>query len=1139
MPELVPGLVSVIVPIYNVEPFLADCLDSLRGQTYRDLQVILVDDGSTDGCVGIAQEFVAADERFTLIRQANAGLSAARNTGIPHATGEYLAFVDSDDVLAAHAYETLVQALAGGADFASGGVHRYSSRGHYNGYPHNDAIRSTDLAAHVSGNAKLLRDRTIWNKLFRRTFWDRHGFEFPAGRLFEDVPVTVPAHARAEKVAVVKETIYFWRVREGAVRSITQSDNDLRNLVDRFHSVNLTRRSLTESGHHDLRRVYEEQAIWDKLSSYLKYLPAASPEFRETFMELATAYLADIDPGAVERQPVRVRRQWELIRERKVDELFELIDEEFRPAVKPPAPPRLESALQDVAWHDGKLVLTGYAYVPGGVPRRWGSLRLLWLSADGNARKVPLRARSHRDPDAPPAVRAGGFTVAIDPAALSSRHDWRNGTWTVAVAATQGVKVRRDGLKVPEDWTAPMPRRGVAPGVWVSPVITKGRLRIKVTRSAGWLTGSRRDGDDLVLEGRLRSRPKGPVTVQLNRAKGIIVRTVRAQVTDGPDGPAFTARVALAGIGLDDSTDNHAAGLFAQRLAVDIVIGDKPAHLLADDDYVQTRTVWGTDEVYTTIAGNGFVWICTRPAGPVVTEAVWRPDGALVLRGDTPHPLDGRLVLRMRGRRRDVSFPLHTTGDHWEVVADPSAAPSLAGPLPLIAGTWDFAFRTAGNRHETICPLGLTDAARAGLPTSAVAPDGTRSVLRQAGNERATVTVEAEKPDPAVQEGLHARYFPAAGRAALRDVVLFDGASGRRFIDDPAAVLAELIRRADAPPARWTVERGQPVPAGADPVRRETEQWYEALATSRWIVTNDDLPRWLTPQPGQVLLRLAGGWPIARFGAQAVAHPLGQELVDQIASDAAVWTALASPGASATPVLRRELRFGGTVLEYGRPADDLLTARDAHVARAEVLRRLDLPPDTRLVLYAPTRRPMDLRKRGWSDPGRLLDLPRVVASLPSGYELLARRHPGLVDDVMGLAPGVRDVSGYPNVAELLLATDVLITDYSSLLADFAITGRPTLLFVPDLAEFGASPGLNVDLETASPGPLLRSSEEVAAAVRNLPAVGAEYERAAKAFAETHQAGGEGQAAVRLVDWLLAAGRRPAGAAAYTSDPVRS
>ncbi len=1120
MPELVPGLISVIVPIYNVEPFLRDCLDSLRAQTYTDLQVLMVDDGSTDGGAAIAEEFVAVDARFELIRQANAGLSAARNVAVPLAEGEYVAFVDSDDVLAAHAYELLVQALAGGADFASGGVRRLSSRGTYRGAPHDEAISTTDLNAHVSRNPELLRDRTIWNKLYRRSFYDAHHFEFPVGRLFEDVPVTVPAHALATSVAVVNEPIYFWRVREGAVRSITQSGHDVRNVVDRFYSVNLTRELLRRAGQDELLRAYEEQAVWDKLSGYLKFLPAASPEFRRTFLELATAYLAELDPGAVDRQPGRVRRHWSLIRDGRVDELLELIDRGFRKP-KRPSQPKLESAVRSLGWRDDRLELTGYAYVPGGVPRRFGSLRLLWLSSDGGRRKIPLRARAHRDPAAGPAEQAAGFAVSVNPTVLRNGRMWRSGNWTVAVAAARGIKVRRSGLRVPEDWTDPLPRRQVDAGVWVGPIVTKGRLRLRVSKSDGWLTASHRDGDDLVLEGMLRGKPKGPVRIELSRVRGIVTRQVPAEITPVAGGFAFTARVPLTGIALDVTDDNHATGLYAQRFRIDIVVG-KPVQLVADDRYEHLRTTHGTDEVYTAVSAAGHVSLCTRPAGPVVTAADWRPDGALVLSGDSPADVEGELLLRLRGRRQDLSLPLRVVDGHWQVVVDPTAVPGLAGPLPLVAGTWDLAFRSAGRHHRTTATLGFAGGITAGLPTSATAPDGVRSVLRAAGNGGTVLVVEAPKEDPAEQERLRAAYASVTGRPALRDIVLFDAAPGRRYADDPAAVLAELTGRPHAPAARWTVERGRPVPPGAEPVTHGSEAWYAALTTSRWIVTNDDLPRWFRPQAGQVVLRLAGGWPVARFGATAVAHPLGQELIDQLDSDAASWTAVASPSASATPVLRRELRFDGPVLEYGRPADDLLTTMDAEAARAEVLRRLGLPADTRLVLYAPTRRPMDLRKRGWSDPGKLLDLPGVVAALPTGHTLLVRRHPAVADDVLGLSlvPEVLDVTGYPRIAELLLATDVLITDYSPLLADFAVTGRPTLLYVPDLAEFAASPGLNVDLAEAAPGPLLHTSAEVAAALRSIDTIAAEYERAAKAFAESHPSTGAGRAAARLVDWLL-------------------
>src|SRR3954447_16249370 len=122
--------VSVVVPIYNVEDYLAECLESLAAQTFEDLEVIMVDDGSTDGSAAIAESFAARDPRFKLVRRVNGGLSAARNTGIEAATGEFLAFVDSDDLVAPDAYEKLVGTLdKTGSDFASGNAHRLYPNG--------------------------------------------------------------------------------------------------------------------------------------------------------------------------------------------------------------------------------------------------------------------------------------------------------------------------------------------------------------------------------------------------------------------------------------------------------------------------------------------------------------------------------------------------------------------------------------------------------------------------------------------------------------------------------------------------------------------------------------------------------------------------------------------------------------------------------------------------------------------------------------------------------------------------------------------------------------------------------------------------------------------------------------------------
>ena len=214
--------ISVVVPIYNVEAYLAECLESLAGQTVRDLEVIMVDDGSTDSSAAIAERFAARDGRFRLIRQANGGLSAARNTGIDAAGGELLAFVDSDDALPPNAYELLLRALdRTGSDFATGNVHRLLGTDKSQVAFLARAFAVTRLKTHVTRFRPLLADRTAWNKLWRRSFWDEHDLRFPDGRVHEDIPVVLPAHFMARSVDVVAEPVYYYRVRESGAASIT------------------------------------------------------------------------------------------------------------------------------------------------------------------------------------------------------------------------------------------------------------------------------------------------------------------------------------------------------------------------------------------------------------------------------------------------------------------------------------------------------------------------------------------------------------------------------------------------------------------------------------------------------------------------------------------------------------------------------------------------------------------------------------------------------------------------------------------------------------------------------------------------------------------------------------------------------
>jgi CDP-glycerol glycerophosphotransferase len=318
--------ISVVVPIYNVEAYLRECLESLTAQTVGDFEAVMVDDGSTDGSAAIAEEFAAHDERFRLLRQENGGLSKARNTGIDDARGEFLAFLDSDDLLPPNAYELLLGALdQTGSDFASGNVHRLTSWGESQTRFLTAAFAQTRMKTHVTEFRPLLADRTAWNKLWRRSFWgDR---QFPEGVVHEDIPIVIPAHFEAATVDVVADPVYLYRIREGGDLSITQRRLDPKVLHDRLAAIEHVSDWLAEQGPPGSQRWYHEHVLADDLRLHLMVLDRADDSHRELFLDRVNAFLDRVDPDLLDEH-------WQLVRERRMPELVEQVRAENKATLR-------------------------------------------------------------------------------------------------------------------------------------------------------------------------------------------------------------------------------------------------------------------------------------------------------------------------------------------------------------------------------------------------------------------------------------------------------------------------------------------------------------------------------------------------------------------------------------------------------------------------------------------------------------------------------------------------------------------------------------------------------------------------------------------------------------------------------------
>ncbi len=212
-------LVSVIVPVYNIEDYLDTCLNSIIHQTYRNLEIILVDDGSSDSSGTICENYKQSDDRIVVLHKKNGGLSDARNTGIRIASGNFLTFVDGDDYVSEEYIEKLVEGIyAVGADIAIMGILDVFDSEDLNKAPK----RKGEIVSELSNEECLERilyqknmDLHSCGKLYRREVLK--DLYFPKGKLYEDWLFTPYAIGRAKKIAVINEVGYYYVQRMGSI----------------------------------------------------------------------------------------------------------------------------------------------------------------------------------------------------------------------------------------------------------------------------------------------------------------------------------------------------------------------------------------------------------------------------------------------------------------------------------------------------------------------------------------------------------------------------------------------------------------------------------------------------------------------------------------------------------------------------------------------------------------------------------------------------------------------------------------------------------------------------------------------------------------------------------------------------------
>ncbi len=209
-------LISVIVPIYNVEEYLDECILSLINQSYKNLEILLIDDGSPDACPKICDEYAQKDNRIRVIHKKNGGLADARNVGLDNAKGQFISFVDSDDWIMAQTYETMMRFLLGNnLDIVCCEISRVCNGKEierYRFYDNETVLSGKDVTR------EILLDKIgsqVVKGLYKRECWEN--LRFPVGMLYEDIPVTFLAFSRANYVGFIAEPFYLYRTNDESI----------------------------------------------------------------------------------------------------------------------------------------------------------------------------------------------------------------------------------------------------------------------------------------------------------------------------------------------------------------------------------------------------------------------------------------------------------------------------------------------------------------------------------------------------------------------------------------------------------------------------------------------------------------------------------------------------------------------------------------------------------------------------------------------------------------------------------------------------------------------------------------------------------------------------------------------------------
>ncbi|WP_286229703.1 CDP-glycerol glycerophosphotransferase family protein [Neobacillus mesonae] len=356
-----------------------------------------------------------------------------------------------------------------------------------------------------------------------------------------------------------------------------------------------------------------------------------------------------------------------------------------------------------------------------------------------------------------------------------------------------------------------------------------------------------------------------------------------------------------------------------------------------------------------------------------------------------------------------------------------------------------------------------------------------------------------------------------------KNLILFESGVGKQYADSPRVIYEEIAKQNLLYKKVWVINKNfRFIDPETIKVKRLSPQYYYYLAKAGYWINNQNFPTYIQKRKETTYIQTWHGTPLKKMLFD-IEHVQGRDdgYLDRVYNATQTWDYLISPSEYASKAFRSAFRYKGNVLEIGYPRNDLFYQGVQEEIANKVKRSLNLPANKKVILYAPTFRDNETTGNNKFVFNINMDLHRLQEQFGDEYILLMRMHVVISNKLTipeELKDFVKNVSNYSDIQELLIISDILMTDYSSVMFDYANTGRPILFYTYDLDTYKNDVrGFYMDFEEEAPGPFLFDTEDIANALENIEEVKAKYKEKYDAFRIKYCPLEDGRAAERVVN----------------------